>query len=166
MSEGGRNYDRTERYLLQRLHKVGRSVCVGSALFFRLLLLGLDLGALVANEFQDVIVVEHFGTGIEDLERVSLCISVRAWETHLHIRQLRKGYATWSLGRVDRLAINSGPLSHVMLSILSDHLQSRSGSPPSGVVERTTAAPKRRGTKPRFRLVMVHGVCTLRSNSN
>jgi hypothetical protein len=118
VSEGGQSYDRTVRYLLQRLHKVCGSVCVGSALFFRLLLLGLDLGALVANEFQDVIVVEDFGTGIEDLERVSLCMLAVAWRTYLHVGQLRKGYATWTIGRVDRLAINSGPLSHV----IPDHL--------------------------------------------
>lgn len=43
-------------------------MCVGSAFFFCLVLLGLDLGALVADEFEDIVVVENFCTGIQDLE--------------------------------------------------------------------------------------------------
>jgi hypothetical protein len=74
MSGGCQSYGWLIRHLLQRLHKVGGSVCIGSTFFLRLLFLGLDLSTLVANEFQYVIVVEDFGTGIENLDRVSLCV--------------------------------------------------------------------------------------------
>jgi hypothetical protein len=72
MSGGYHSHGWLILHLLQRLHKIGGSVCVGSALFLGLLLLGLDLSTLVADEFQNVIVVEDFGTGIEDLDRVRL----------------------------------------------------------------------------------------------
>jgi hypothetical protein len=118
MSERFQSCNRVMQYLLQRLHKVGRSVCIRSALFLGLLLLDLDLSTLVADEFQDVIVIEDLGTGIEDLGRVSLCVPGRLWRTYLHVGQLRQDYATLRIGRLDQLATNSGPLSHVIASTI------------------------------------------------
>lgn len=43
-------------------------MCIGSTFFFCLVLFGLDLSALVANELEDIVVIEDFGTSVQDLE--------------------------------------------------------------------------------------------------
>lgn len=43
-------------------------MCVWTTFFFCLVLVGFDLSALVANKLEDIVVVEDFGAGVQDLE--------------------------------------------------------------------------------------------------